>query len=166
MEGWTHLPRSEAMQKARYRTRHSSPTRRAIEEEIQYVHTHPEESVRIENLGTAKFDNWYKTMRGVLLRVARGINAAITVRQEEGQAGLVFWKATAEELQTRPNPQRRPTTAQKALGVADDLAEGADEGEIDEAATAPAFACADCGKGFDTKAKLNSHKRMAKHSQP
>ena len=73
MEGWTHLPRSEAMQKARYRARHSSPTRRAIEEEIKYVSNHPEESIRIENLGTATFDNWYKTMRGVLLRVARGI---------------------------------------------------------------------------------------------
>jgi hypothetical protein len=163
MEGWTHLPRSEAMQKARYRARHSSPTRRAIEEEIKYVNNHPEESIRIENLGTAKFEDWYKTMRGVLLRVARGINAAITVRQEEGQTGLVFWKATEEELQTRPNPQRRPTTAQKAMGVAEDLAEGADEDEIEDATTAPAFACEDCGKGFETRAKLNSHKRMAKH---
>jgi hypothetical protein len=132
MEGWMRLPRSEAMQKARYRTRQTSENRKVIEAEIRYLDAHPDESTRIQHPGTRKFEDWYKATRGSLLRVSREIDIPITVRQEEGQTGLVFWKATPEEIATRPNPQRHPTPEQKAMGVTDDLAEGADEDEIEE----------------------------------
>jgi hypothetical protein len=45
----------------------------------------------------------------------------------------------------------------------EDLAEGADEDEIEEHPDALALTCEDCGKEFDTAAKLNGHKRMAQH---
>jgi hypothetical protein len=132
MEGWSRLPRSEAAQKARNRFRQPSAHRKAMEDEIRYLNEHPEESTRIQFPGEGQYQEWYKTTRGTLLRVSREIHIPLTVRQEEGQTGLVFWKSTEEELATRPNPQRRPTPEQQAMGVTDDLAEGADEDEIQE----------------------------------
>jgi hypothetical protein len=132
MEGWTRLPRSEAIQKTRNRFRQPSAHRKAMENEIRYLNENHEESTRISFPGTGTFQEWYKTTRGTLLRVSREIGIPLTVRQEEDQAGLVFWKATDEEIATRPNPQRRPTPAQKAMGVTEDLEEGADEDELEE----------------------------------
>jgi hypothetical protein len=163
MEGWTRLPRSEAMQKARNRFRQPSANRKAMEDEIRYLNDHPEQSTRIQHNGTGTFQEWYKTTRGMLLRVSREIGIPLTVRQEEGQTGLVFWRATEEELASRPNPQRRPTPGQKAMGVTEDLAEGADEDEIEETQESLAFTCPACEKAFDSERGLNTHKRMAKH---
>jgi hypothetical protein len=163
MEGWTRLSRHEALEKARYRTREPSANTQAMKDEITYLHEHPDESTRIEYQGSETFEKWYKRQRGSLLRVAREMDVPITIRQEKDQTGLVFWRATDEELAIRPNPQRRPTPGQKAMGVTEDLAEGADEDEIEENSDALAFTCEDCGNEFETEANLNSHKRMAKH---
>jgi hypothetical protein len=163
MEGWTRLSRNEAMEKARYRTREPSANTRVMKEEIEYLQAHPDESTRIQSAGTETFEKWYKRMRGSLLRVAREMNIPLTIRQEKDQTGLVFWRATAEEMAVRPNPQRHPTPAQKAMGVTEDLAEGADAEEMKAENDALAFTCEDCGKDFETEAKLNGHKRMAHH---
>jgi hypothetical protein len=125
------------MEKARNRFRQPSANRKAMEDEIRYLNNHPEQSTRIQHNGTGTFQEWYKTTRGVLLRVSREIGIPLTVRQEEGQTGLVFWRATEEELASRPNPQRRPTPEQKAMGVTEDLEEGADEDEIEEESDTP-----------------------------
>ena len=108
-----------------------------MEDEIRYLNDNPEQSTRIQHNGTGTFQEWYKTTRGVLLRVSREIGIPLTVRQEEGRTGLVFWRATEEELASRPNPQRRPTPEQKAMGVTEDLEEGADEDEIAEESDTP-----------------------------
>jgi hypothetical protein len=125
------------MEKARNRFRQPSANRKAMEDEIRYLNDNPEQSTRIQHNGTGTFQEWYKTTRGVLLRVSREIGIPLTVRQEEGQTGLVFWRATEEELASRPNPQRRPTPEQKAMGVTEDLEEGADEDEIEEESDTP-----------------------------
>ena len=134
-----------------------------MEKEIRYLNDHPEQSTRIQPHGTGTFQEWYKTTRGVLLRVSREMGIPLTVRQEEEQTGLVFWKATEEELANRPNPQRRPTPEQQAMGVTEDLAEGADEDEIEEAQESLAFTCPACNKAFDSARGLTTHKRMAQH---
>jgi hypothetical protein len=148
IEGWTRLPRSEAMQRARNRFRQPSAHRTAMEDEIRYLDDNPEESTRIQHNGTGTFQEWFKTTRGMLLRVSREIGIPLTVRQEEGQTGLVFWKATEEELATRPNPRRHPTQEQQAMGVTEDLAEGADEDEIEEESDEPGRAA---GRGSRRK---------------
>jgi hypothetical protein len=163
MEGWTRLSRTEALEKARYRTREPSANMQAMKKEIEYLDTHPDESTRIQYAGTETFEKWYKRQRGSLLRVSREMNIPLTIRQEKDQTGLVCWRATDEEIALRPNPQRRPTLEQTAMGVTEDLAEGADEDEIEENPDALAFSCEDCGKEFETEAKLNGHRRMAKH---
>ncbi len=163
MEGWTRLSRHDALEKARYRTREPSANTHAMKEEITYLREHPDESTRMEYQGSETFEKWYKRQRGSLLRVAREMDIPITIRQEKDQTGLVFWLATAEELAIRPNPQHRPTPGQTALGVTDDLAEGADEDEMEEHPDALALTCEDCGKAFETAAQLNGHRRLAKH---
>jgi hypothetical protein len=163
MEGWTRLSRHDALEKARYRTREPSANTQAMKEEMIYLREHPDESTRIEYQGSETFEKWYKRQRGSLLRVAREMDIPLTIRQEKDQTGLVFWRATDEELAIRPNPQRRPTPGQKAMGVTEDLAEGADEDEIEDTTDALAFPCEDCGKEFETAAELNGHQRMAQH---
>jgi hypothetical protein len=134
---FSRLPRVEALKKARYRTREPGEVTKRIQEEIRYLNNHPEDSSRVQKIEDKPFSEWYKQTRSTLLRVSREIGIPITIRQEEGNTGLVFWKATAEELASRPNPQRRPTPEQKAMGVTEDLAEGADEDEIEEESTEP-----------------------------
>jgi hypothetical protein len=163
MEGWTRLSRNEALEKARYRPREPSANTQAMKEEIEYLHANPDGSTRIAYQGSETFEKWYKRMRGSLLRISREMNIPLTIRQEKDQTGLVVWRATEEELAVRPNPQRRPTLVQKAMGVTEDLEEGADEDEIEENPDVLAFACDDCGKEFETEAKLKGHQRMAKH---
>ncbi len=157
MEGWSRLSRNEALQKARYRTRQPSENRKLIEEEIRYLDDNPNESTRIAKTGDQTFENWYKYQRSQLLRIAREIGIPITIRQEDGGTGLLFWKATEEELAARPNPQRRPTPQEKGLGVTEDLdAEDMEEREEDESL---AFACDECDERFATQRQLSAHKR-------